>query len=99
MRETRKNGIVKRTAASLAAVLLLVQPAFAGGPLGVGGTGAGVPGVPLLWDDSKPIVYRVDAGALSQRPNGGGGVRHRKRENTREKRVCENWGRLSCPTL
>jgi len=55
----------------VAALLLPLPPAFAGGPLTVGGPGAGIPGVPLLWDNSKTIGYRVDAGPLSRLPNGG----------------------------
>jgi hypothetical protein len=59
-----------------AAILLslLLSPAnavFAGGPLTVGGPTEGVSGVPILWDNTKPIVYRVDGGPLSQQPNGG----------------------------
>lgn len=59
-----------------AAILLsfLLSPVncvLAGGPLTVGGPTEGVPGVPLLWDNTKPIAYRVDGGPLSQQPNGG----------------------------
>ena len=53
---------------------LLLSPGnvlFAGGPLTVGGPSEGISGVALLWDNTKPISYRIDAGPLSQLPNGG----------------------------
>jgi hypothetical protein len=99
MRETRKNRIAKRAAAALATALLLMQPAFAGGPLNVGGTGAGVPGVPLLWDNSKPIVYRVDAGPLSQRPNGGAVVIDNAGGITRVNGMFGNWAAVPTASL
>lgn len=46
------------------------QSLFAGGPLTVGGPSAGIQGGPLVWDNTKPIAYRVDAGPLSQTPSG-----------------------------
>ena len=52
-------------------LLLLANTVFAGGPLAVGGPTQGVSGVPLLWDNTKPIAYRVDGGPLSQQSNGG----------------------------
>lgn len=55
----------------LSFLLSPVNCVFAGGPLTVGGPTEGVPGVPLLWDNTKPIAYRVDGGPLSQQPNGG----------------------------
>jgi matrixin len=99
MRETRNYGLMKRSAASLAAVLLLVQPVFAGGPLTVGGPGAGLPGVPLLWDDSKAIVYRVDAGPLSQRPNGGAVVIDNASGIARVNGMFGNWAAVSTANL
>jgi hypothetical protein len=76
MSRRRKHGeLFNRASAVVCALLLLpLQPLFAGGPLRVGGTGAGVPGVPLLWDNSQPIAYRVDGGPLSRLPNGGAEV-------------------------
>lgn len=55
----------------LSFLLTPVNCVLAGGPLTVGGPTEGVPGVPLLWDNTKPIAYRVDGGPLSQQPNGG----------------------------
>lgn len=68
----RKSGLWSRGAAVLVSFLLSPANAvFAGGPLTVGGPSEGVSGMPLLWDNTKPIVYRVDSGPLSQQPNGG----------------------------
>ena len=56
-----------------AVVLMLLVPgnvALAGGPLAVGGPGAGVSGVPIVWDNTRPIIYRIDAGPLSRTPSG-----------------------------
>ena len=65
------KDIAKRTAfATVWLVLLASRALFAGGPLTVGGPAAGIQGVPLTWDNTKPITYRVDAGPLSQTPSG-----------------------------
>lgn len=49
----------KRTAATLLSLLLLpAEAVYAGGPLTVGGPFEGISGVPLLWDNTKPIAYR-----------------------------------------
>ena len=54
----------------LGALLVLMQPARAGGPLLVGGPSVGVSGVPFTWDTSVPVSYRVDGGPLSLVPPG-----------------------------
>ena len=53
----------------LFSVLCLVFPSIgnAGGPLLVGRTAFGIPGVPITWNTSAPIAYRVDGGPLSKR--------------------------------
>jgi hypothetical protein len=99
MRNSGKRGTMKKAAAVLATVLLLMQPALAGGPLYVGGPGAGVPGVPLVWDNSKPIVYRVDAGPLSQRPNGGTVVINNSIGITRVNSMFGNWAAVPTASL
>ena len=55
----------------LSSLLLPANVIFAGGPLAVGGPSNGISGVPLIWDNTKAISYRVDGGPLSQQPNGG----------------------------
>ena len=65
-------SIWTRAAALLLSVFLApTNTLFGGGPLTVGGPTQGISGVPLLWDNTKPIAYRVDGGPLSQQPNGG----------------------------
>jgi hypothetical protein len=73
MRVRKKLVGSRRMCAAVWLSFVLLQPVgvFAGGPLTVGGPAAGISGVPLLWDNTKPIVYRVDSGPLSQQPNGG----------------------------
>ncbi len=73
MRKRReKLALWRRGAAAILSFLLSLTPAmFAGGPLAVGGPANGVSGAPLLWDNTKPIAYRVDGGPLSQQPNSG----------------------------
>lgn len=61
----------KYASALLLSLLLLPPEGFAGGPLTVGGPNAGIPGLPLIWDNTAAISYRVDSGPLSQQPNGG----------------------------
>jgi hypothetical protein len=49
----------------------LATPAFAGGPLTVGGPNNGVAGQPFVWNPAAmPIQYRVDSGPMSTNPNG-----------------------------
>lgn len=62
----------KICSAALVSILLsLANGLQAGGPLTVGGPKAGISGIPLSWDTTSPIAYRVDAGPLSQAPNNG----------------------------
>ena len=56
-------GIVLVTSAGL-------KPATAGGPLLVGSPTLGTEGIPITWDTSVPIPYRVDGGPLSVNPSG-----------------------------
>jgi len=53
--------------------LMLLPPnvSYAGGPLLIGGPKFGIAGQAFVWDNSAPIVYRVDTGPLAQQPNGG----------------------------
>lgn len=46
--------------------ILLPLVATAGGPLVVGGNGAGTPGQPITWAQHTTINYRVDGGPLSK---------------------------------
>jgi hypothetical protein len=99
-RKIQRKEFLKKVAAALCAVMLLpLQPLFSGGPLNVGGSGAGVPGVPLLWDGSKPISYRVDAGPLSQKPNGGTVVIANAAGITRVNGMFANWSKVSTANL
>jgi hypothetical protein len=61
----------RAAAVLLSFVLSLANTVFAGGPLAVGGPTQGLSGVPLVWDNTTPIAYRVDGGPLSQQSNGG----------------------------
>jgi hypothetical protein len=54
--------------ALLVFALALAQSLFAGGPLYVGGR-FGTPGKAFVWDNSKPVAYRVDGGALGRLTN------------------------------
>ena len=70
--QRKSTGLrTKGVAVLLSFLLSSANSVFAGGPLAVGGPTKGVSGVPLLWDSTKPIAYRVDGGPLSQQPNGG----------------------------
>ena len=58
------------TSAILLLLLSVALPAFAGGPLAVGGPSFGKEGQPFVWDSTAmPIKYRVDGGPLSQYGN------------------------------
>ncbi len=53
------------------ALLLAQTPAWAGGPIVVGGPSFGVQGRPFVWDPAgMPIRYRVDPGPLSKTATG-----------------------------
>jgi hypothetical protein len=96
--QTRK---ILRKAGSLvsAILLLLLQAVYAGGPLQVGGPNMGVTGVPLLWDNSKQITYRVDAGPLSQQPNGGPVVIDNATGITSVNNMFKNWSAVVTANL
>ncbi len=51
------------------AVLVLALAAHAGGPMLVGSPAFGVDGQPFVWDNSRPIQYRTDGGALGPMDN------------------------------
>lgn len=90
----------KRTAATLLSLLLLPADAvYAGGPLTVGGPSEGISGVPLLWDNSKPIAYRVDGGPLSQQPNGGPVVIDNAHGIARVNGLFANWSAVPTANL
>jgi hypothetical protein len=84
---------------SMVPFLLQLPPSFAGGTQMVGGPGAGIPGVPLFWDNSKPIVYRVDAGPLSRRPNGAPITIDNAPGITRMNSMFANWSAVSTASL
>src|SRR3954462_14299290 len=47
---------------------IFAMPAFAGGPILVGGPGIGTEGLPFTWNvASFPIKYRVDGGPMASR--------------------------------
>ena len=50
-------------------LLALALPAYAGGPLLVGGPAFGVEGQPFVWDNTHPIQYRTDSGSLGDMSN------------------------------
>ena len=90
----------KKALALFAAFFLAqVPPSFGGGPLTVGGPGAGIPGVALLWDNSKPINYRVDSGPLSRKPNGGTIVIDNAAGIARVNGMFANWSAVSTANL
>lgn len=62
----------------------------------MGGPSEGISGVPLVWDNTKPIAYRVDGGPLSQQPNGGPVVINNAQGVTRVQNMFANW--LAVPT-
>ncbi len=98
--EQRSGQLLKSAVALISAILLLpVQPVSGGGPLSVGGPGAGIPGVPLIWDSSKPIQYRVDAGPLSQLPNSGAVVIDNAPGIIRVNGMFANWAAVPTANL
>lgn len=87
---------IRQAGGLVCAAVLAAQPAIGGGPLRVGGPGVGVPGVPLLWDNTKAITYRVDAGPLSRKPFAGAIVVDNPTGITRVNGMFGNWS--SVPT-
>jgi hypothetical protein len=99
-RIAQKRELSRKIGSLFCAILLLPLPAiYAGGPLRVGGPGAGVAGMPLLWDNSNPITYRVDAGPLSQQPNGGAVVIDNAAGITRVNNMFKNWSSVTTANL
>lgn len=86
-------------AAFLSLALSSASIVFAGGPLTVGGPTQGVSGVPLLWDNTAPIQYRVDSGPLSQQPNGGPVVIDNAAGISRVNRLFGYWSALPTANL
>jgi len=101
MSARRKSaGLWTRSAAVLLSFLLSpADVAFAGGPLAVGGPTQGISGAPLLWDNTKPIAYRVDNGPLSQQPNGGPVVINNAQGVTRVQNMFANWSAVPTANL
>jgi hypothetical protein len=101
MRTATRQGCLSQKALAWSLVLLLVplNPALAGGPLVVGGPGAGVPGVMIGWDNSKAITYRVDAGPLSQQPGGGPVVIPNSVGLSRVQSMFGNWSAVPTANL
>lgn len=70
-RGDRTPSVFRATVGILLSLQLLSPGvALAGGPLTVGGPAAGIQGIPLVWDNTNAITYRVDAGPLSKASNG-----------------------------
>jgi hypothetical protein len=101
MRERANNGALwkKGTATLLTLLLLPTEMVYAGGPLTVGGPAEGVSGVPLLWDNTKPIAYRVDGGPLSQQPNGGPVIIDNPTGVTRVNKLFAYWSAVPTANL
>ena len=101
MRERASNGALwkKGTAILLSLFLLPTEMVYAGGPLTVGGPAEGVSGVPLLWDNTKPIAYRVDGGPLSQHPNGGPVIIDNPTSVTRVNKLFAYWSAVPTANL
>jgi hypothetical protein len=93
-----KPAAWQRACAVVSLLLLPWQPAFGGGPVTVGGPTAGVSGIPLAWDSTKPITYRVDAGPLSQRPDGTV-VMDNAAGVSRVNRLFGNWSAVATANL
>jgi hypothetical protein len=98
--KVQRADCLKKVAAVFCGLLLMpLQPLFSGGPLTVGGIGAGISGVPVLWDNSKPIAYRVDAGPLSQQPNGGSVIISNAAGVARVNGMFANWANVPSANL
>lgn len=92
-------GWTRAAATVLSIFLAPANAAFGGGPLTVGGPTQGLSGVPLLWDNTKPIAYRVDGGPLSQQPNGGPVVIDNATGVARVNTLFGYWSALSTANL
>ena len=101
MRRRANNALLwQRAAAILLSLFLLpTEMTFAGGPLVVGGPTEGISGVPLLWDNTKPIAYRVDGGPLSQQPNGGPVIIDNPTGVARVNKLFSNWSAVPTANL
>ncbi len=96
----KSTGSWRRGAAVLLSLLLMPANAmFAGGPLGVGGPTQGISGTPLVWDNTKPIEYRVDSGPLSQKLNSGPVVIDNAHGVTRVNSLFANWSAVPTASL
>jgi hypothetical protein len=96
----RTSAYGKGALAILCTLLLLpVNEVFAGGPLTVGGPTLGLSGVPFVWDNTKPITYRVDAGPLSQISNGGAVVINNAVGVARVNALFANWSAVPAANL
>jgi len=94
------HQFLRQASALVIALLLFPLPAtFAGGPLYVGGPGTVIPGIPYVWDNSQPIIYRVDSGPLSQKPNGGPIVIDNAHGLTRVQNLFNSWSALPTAKL
>src|SRR5580704_16488401 len=62
----RRKAIWRMTGCSF---LGLAIAAHAGGPMLIGSPTFGVDGQPFVWDNSHPIQYRTDSGALGAMDN------------------------------
>src|SRR5258707_1152813 len=90
----------KRTMAALLTLLLLpMRGTYAGGPLTVGGPTHGIPGVPLVWDNTSSIAYRVDSGPLSRQPAGGPVVITNAQGLIRVQNMFANWSAVPTANL
>jgi hypothetical protein len=78
--------------------LLYPGVVFAGGPLTIGGPAAGIQGIPLSWDNTKAITYRVDAGPLSQ-TSSGSVVIDNPTGVSRVNRLFQNWSAVPTANL
>jgi hypothetical protein len=101
MKQQEKKLFLRRRAAAILLSLLLLptELVYAGGPLTVGGPTEGVSGVPLLWDNTKPISYRVDGGPLSQQPSGGPVVIDNAHGVARVNALFANWSAVPTANL